>query len=128
MLSFSTIIIVVILALIVWAWSNNLRSREVAIRAVKAACQQYQLQFLDGTTHFKSCRPKRLSSGRAGIARRYGFDYYDGANRYSGRVVIFSLAVIEIKFDHQPPVIENTAASQSNNIIPFPKQNRDDDT
>ena len=70
-------------------WLDSLRARERAVRAGRAACERYQLQFLDDTVSFTRIRLGRDDGGQLKIARTYTFEFSDtGNNRRHGAIVM----------------------------------------
>jgi hypothetical protein len=70
-------------------WADSLRARERAVRAGRAACERYGLQFLDDTVSFARMRPGRDEEGRLRISRTYVFEFSDtGNNRRHGSIVM----------------------------------------
>lgn len=119
MLSFTTVIVLILLAIGVWLWSANTRAREVAIQAVKQACSEQGVQLLDGTTHFNTCKLRRNLNGKLGIIRFYHFEYFDGILRHRGTASVFALKINSIEFEN----MENLTTKQTtntNNVIQFP--------
>lgn len=118
MISISTIIILLVIAIWLGFWSSNLRSKEIAIRAVKEACQKNNMQLLDSTTQFVRLRLKRDTDGRVKIQRIYRFEYYDGETRWEGKVILFAYRVTAIDF----PNIQSGEPSSKTNVLPFHKR------
>jgi Protein of unknown function (DUF3301) len=70
-------------------WLDSLRARERALQAGRAACQRYDLQFLDDTVSFARMRLGRDEDGQLRIARTYTFEFSDtGNNRRQGAIVM----------------------------------------
>src|ERR1041385_3927751 len=75
----------ILIVLGVLLWIDSLRARERAVRAGRAACQRYDLQFLDDTVSFTRIRLGRDDGGQLKIARTYPFELSDtGNNRRHG--------------------------------------------
>jgi hypothetical protein len=73
----------------VFLWVDSLRARERALRAGRAACERYDLQFLDDTVSFARLRLRRDPDGQLRIARTYTFEFSDtGNNRRHGAIVM----------------------------------------
>ena len=53
----------------IFLWLDSLRARERAVRAGRAACERYALQFLDDTVSFARVRLGRDQDGQLKIAR-----------------------------------------------------------
>ena len=73
----------------VFLWLDSLRARERAVKAGRAACERYALQFLDETVSFTRMRLRRDAEGQLKIARTYTFEFSDtGNNRRHGAIVM----------------------------------------
>lgn len=73
----------------IFLWLDSLRARERAVKAGRAACERYQLQFLDDTVSFARLRLGRDADGQLKIARTYTFEFSDtGNNRRHGAIVM----------------------------------------
>jgi len=82
-------IAILFLAAGAWLWVDSLRARERAVQAGRAACERYDLQFLDDTVSFARMRLARDDDGRLRIARTYTFEFSDtGNNRRDGALVM----------------------------------------
>jgi hypothetical protein len=80
---------IVLLAAGVLLWLDSLRARERAVKAGRAACERYALQFLDDTVSFARIRLRRDGEGQLKIARTYTFEFSDtGNNRRHGAIVM----------------------------------------
>jgi hypothetical protein len=80
---------IVLLAAGVLLWLDSLRARERAVKAGRAACERYALQFLDETVSFTRIRLRRDGEGQLKIARTYTFEFSDtGNNRRHGAIVM----------------------------------------
>ncbi|HSA89103.1 MAG TPA: DUF3301 domain-containing protein [Burkholderiales bacterium] len=80
---------IVLIAAGVFLWLDSLRARERAVRAGRAACERYALQFLDDTVSFSRIRLRRDGEGQLRIARTYTFEFSDtGNNRRHGAIVM----------------------------------------
>jgi hypothetical protein len=80
---------IVIIAAGVFLWLDSLRARERAVKAGRAACERYALQFLDDTVSFSRVRLRRDGEGQLKIARTYTFEFSDtGNNRRHGAIVM----------------------------------------
>jgi hypothetical protein len=78
---------------------GNLKAREAANSAIRQACQEHQLLFLNDTVALESLWPVRDANGVLRLRRLYSFEYSDtGHNRRKGTVSmiagnIFALSV-----------------------------------
>lgn len=80
---------IVLIAAGVFLWIDSLRARERAVKAGRAACERYALQFLDDTVSFSRIRLRRDGEGQLRIARTYTFEFSDtGNNRRHGAIVM----------------------------------------
>jgi hypothetical protein len=80
---------IVLIAAGVFLWVDSLRARERAVKAGRAACERYALQFLDDTVSFTRIRLRRDGDGQLRIARTYTFEFSDtGNNRRHGAIVM----------------------------------------
>ena len=80
-----------VLALVAAAWFawDSLRVRELANRAMRAACESRGLLFLDDTVALRALRPTRNDHGRMTLQRTFEFAYSTtGYDRRSGRIVM----------------------------------------
>ena len=73
----------------IFLWLDSLRARERAVKAGRAACERYSLQFLDDTVSFTRIRLRRDQDGQLRLARTYSFEFSDtGNNRRHGAIVM----------------------------------------
>jgi hypothetical protein len=80
---------IVLIAAGIFFWLDSLRARERALSAGRAACERYQLQFLDDTVSVSRVRLGRDDEGQLRIARTYTFEFSDtGNNRRHGAIVM----------------------------------------
>jgi hypothetical protein len=81
--------VMLLIAAGVMLWLDSLRARERAVKAGRAACERYALQFLDDTVSFARIRLRRDGDGQLRIARTYTFEFSDtGNNRRHGAIVM----------------------------------------
>lgn len=81
--------ILLLLGLIALYWQSSLRARERAVQACIRACREYDVQFLDQSVQMERIRIARVSGGRLGFRRWYGFEFStDGDDRRAGLVVM----------------------------------------
>jgi hypothetical protein len=87
-LTFSGLMLLVLLAAALAFWYDGAHVRETANRIALDACKRRSLQLLDGTVALAKLRP-RLDSAGLRIERTYVFDYSsDGGGRASGFVIM----------------------------------------
>ena len=81
-------------------WADSLRARERAVRAGRAACERYQLQFLDDTVSFARLRLARDDGGQLKLSRTYTFEFSDtGNNRRRGAIVMLGAEVADLHME-----------------------------
>jgi len=91
-------ILLVIVAVLLWA--DSLKARERAVVAGRAACERYQLQFLDETVAFARMRLARDEEGQVKIKRTYTFEFSDtGNNRRHGAIVMLGGEVADMHME-----------------------------
>ena len=97
-LSYGTVVLLVVVAIVVWFWQDSLRARDVANDAAMRACADLQLQFLDGTAAFSRLRLVR-DLGRLSLQRTYVFDYTaQTMERLQGFVVMTGWRIDSVGF------------------------------
>ncbi len=81
-------------------WADSLRARERAVKAGRAACERYDLQFLDDTVAFARLRLARDEEGQLKIARTYTFEFSDtGNNRRHGAIVMLGGEIRDLQLE-----------------------------
>lgn len=84
-------------------WVDSLRARERAVAAGRAACQRYELQFLDDTVSFARIRLARNENGDLRIVRTYTFEFSDtGNNRRHGAIVMLGAELQDMHLEPYP--------------------------
>lgn len=87
----------------VFLWTDSLRARERAVAAGRAACQRYNLLFLDDTVAFARLRLARNEDGHLRIARTYRFEFSDtGNNRRHGAVQMLGGELLDVQLEPYP--------------------------
>ena len=91
---------IVLIAAGVFLWLDSLRARERAVKAGRAACERYALQFLDDTVSFSRIRLRRDGEGQLRIARTYTFEFSDtGNNRRHGAIVMLGAELQDLQLE-----------------------------
>ena len=91
---------IALIAAAVFLWLDSLRARERAVKAGRAACERYALQFLDETVSFTRMRLRRDAEGQLRIARTYTFEFSDtGNNRRHGAIVMLGGELEELQME-----------------------------
>jgi hypothetical protein len=96
----NSLLFLLLLAVIVWFWQENLRYREHAIRHCRNTCQEMNLQLLDQTVALTSISIRRDQNKKSRILRKYGFEVsIDGTNRCKGYIILLGFSIIHTEFD-----------------------------
>ena len=94
---------IALLALAALFWLDSLRARERAVRAGRAACERYAVQFLDDTVCFSRLRLARDDDGHVRLARTYTFEFSDtGNNRRHGAIVMLGGELRDLHMEPYP--------------------------
>jgi hypothetical protein len=91
---------IVLIAAGIFLWLDSLRARERAVKAGRAACERYSVQFLDETVSFTRLRLARDPDGQLKIARTYTFEFSDtGNNRRHGAIVMLGGELQDLRLE-----------------------------
>ncbi len=91
---------ILLIAAGIFLWLDSLRARERAVKAGRAACERYDLQFLDDTVSFTRVRLARDQEGQLKIARTYTFEFSDtGNNRRHGAIVMLGAELQDLQLE-----------------------------
>ena len=104
------LIALAVVGLVIWFWSDSLRSREVALLASQRACRETGVQLLDQTVAFGRLRLRRNMAGRLSLLRVFGFEFTtDGVSRREGRVVLLGRQVdlVQMDFPEGPTILDS---------------------
>jgi len=94
-------VLTVLVALAAWAWSNNLKARELALAIAAEACRSVRVQFLDDTVAISRIGLGRGRDGRMHLQRVYTFEFTsDGGQRHQGQIALQGLTVKAVHLDH----------------------------
>ena len=97
----SSLIFIILLALLAWFWFDSARAKETATSAAAQACQTIQAQLLDQTVSLKKLSFTRNSRGQIEFKRTYNFELsLNRQDRAVGRVILLAQAVDGIQLDH----------------------------
>ena len=97
---FMDFLLILFLAVILFAWWDNLRSKEAARRAGKATCIRQGYQFLDDTVQVKKIWLRRSSRGNLQFCRLYLFEYsVDGLERCKGKIKLCGQVVYKVELE-----------------------------
>jgi len=96
----NSLFFLMLLAIIVWVWQENLRYREYAVRQCKKICQEMNLQLLDQTVALTSLKFGKDQNRKIKTLRRYSFEIsMDGNNRFRGYIILRGFNIIHTEFD-----------------------------
>lgn len=96
----TTLVLLLLLMVAVWLWSDGLRARELALAAGARACRELDVQHLDQTVVLRRLALGRTRSGRVAILRAFGFEFTtDGVGRRQGLVVVVGRHVDSLQMD-----------------------------
>ncbi len=76
--------LLVLIGLIGWAWSSQLKAKEQALKVSKNLCEAQHVQWLDDTVALSRLRVMRVA-GQLKVLRGYTFDYLDEALHHQGQ-------------------------------------------
>lgn len=81
-------------------WSNAMKAREIALRAVKIYCQKMEVLLLDEYVALNGQWLKRNENGKLKVWRSYQFEFSStGDERYHGKAVMLGREVISIQLE-----------------------------
>ncbi|TMG98826.1 MAG: DUF3301 domain-containing protein [Betaproteobacteria bacterium] len=88
-----------------WFLWDSLKVRERANAAMRAACREEGLLFLDDTVALQSVWPARDDDGHLTLRRIYEFEYSDtGHNRCKGNITMIADAVAALYIGPRPTI------------------------
>jgi hypothetical protein len=97
-MGFAEILALLLAATAGWLVWDTLRARETANAAMRAACEERALLFLDDTVSLRSVRPMRDADGRVRLRRTYTFQYSDtGHDRRDGTLTLIGNDVLALE-------------------------------
>ncbi|MFO1323956.1 MAG: DUF3301 domain-containing protein [Burkholderiales bacterium] len=92
-----------LLAAGLWFLWDSLKAREAANGAIRPACREQGLLFLDDTVALERIRPQRDGDGRLRLNRVYRFEFSDtGNNRRRGSVEMLGSSLVRVQLDLPP--------------------------
>jgi hypothetical protein len=87
-------LILLLLAALVWFWIDSMRALDAARNAVKLACNNYDVQFLDDAVSGIALALVRDELGRLALRRTYRFEFTEtGNSRLEGRLTLLGTKV-----------------------------------
>lgn len=92
--------------LVLWAWRDNLRARELAVAAARRACKRGGFQLLDQTVMIRRVGLGRRRDGTLRIRRIYSFEFSsEGADRNPGKATLVGQELISIQLAPPPGAV-----------------------
>lgn len=89
-----------VLGLVLWAWTDTLRSRERAYTHALRACREAGVQLLDETLALRRLSVARRGLNGLTLRRVYEFDFsVQGTDRLHGTVTLFGMELSGITLD-----------------------------
>ncbi len=96
----SSILYLIVIAALVWFWSDSVSARELAIARCQRACKEVDVQLLDQTVRLARITIARMATGRMQLRRHYRYDFsINGQDRYQGRISMLGRRVEHIHLD-----------------------------
>jgi hypothetical protein len=96
----SGLLFLLLLAALVWYWSDSLHALEQAREAGRRTCNEADVQFLDDTVASIALKLVRDETGRRVLRRTYRFEFSEtGNSRIEGRVILLGHKVESVTMD-----------------------------
>lgn len=90
--------LIVLLLMIGFYWSEGMKAREVALRAVTTHCYKMDVSLLDEYVALNGQWLKRDETGKFKAWRSYQFEFSStGEERYDGKVIMLGKKVLSIQ-------------------------------
>ncbi len=106
------IIALILIAALIWFWSDSLKSRERMTSTCSRICNDMHLQFLDETVALVRLRLKRAVSGRLAWQRTYVFEFSEsGSDRWRGNALLTGQKVESVQLENPNGVTILSAAA-----------------
>ena len=100
------VLLLLMLALLVWAWQDSLRARESAIKHCRKVCNDMQFQLLDETVALTAIKLRRTCRGTIKPLRNYRFEFsIDGHGRSRGHIMLHGDKTESIHLEHPDGII-----------------------
>ena len=86
--------------LVIYYWHNALKVKERAFAAAQKHCSEMDVQLLDENVYLRRLWFKRNPAGKLSLWRAFYFEFtVNGADRYTGRVIMLSANITEVQLD-----------------------------
>ncbi len=94
------ILVVLVFVTGVLYWWNATRTKEIARRGGRRACENAEVYFLDDTVAISNIRLRWDDRGRLKFYRKYKFEFTsDGSYRYSGEIIVFGKEIERVTME-----------------------------
>lgn len=99
-MDFTSLILLLLLAALVWYWLDSLRALESARSIGKRVCENADVQFLDDTVARIELKLVRDDFGRRTLRRTYRFEFSETGNtRLEGRIILLGHKLDSVAMD-----------------------------
>ncbi len=97
------IILAIIITVLLLFWSDDIKTREHALQAVRQYCDKFDLQLLDECVALNLLRLRRNNEGKMTFFRQYEFEFSaTGIDRCKGRIKMSGKNIDTIQVDVHP--------------------------
>lgn len=94
------LLLIMLLLLVGYVWSEGLKASEIAFRFAKTHCQKMEVQLLDEYVALNGFWPKRDETGKLKAWRSYQFEFTSTGNeRYHGKLIMLGKKVTSIQLE-----------------------------
>ncbi|MFP4155698.1 MAG: DUF3301 domain-containing protein [Halothiobacillaceae bacterium] len=105
MMSFGSLLTLVLIVLALWAWWRHDRARAQALRIAREACVSAGVQLLDDSVGLRKLKPRRGMDGRWVLEREFAFEFSrSGADRWAGSVRLLGTRLLGVELDLARPL------------------------
>lgn len=93
-------LLIILLLLIGYYWSDSMKAREIAFYYAKNHCQQADVQLLDEYVALNGLWLKKDEHGKTKAWRSYQFEFTStGYERYNGKLIMLGRKIMSIQLD-----------------------------
>lgn len=122
-------LLIIVIGFLAMFWWDGLQKRELALAAVRRACEQAGVQFLDASVALRRLTLRRDAEQRARVYREYSFDYSTtGEDRQIGRIWLLGARVVDLQLARVEVLLNPAPAATGyaqHNVIAFQRPYRD---
>jgi hypothetical protein len=124
----STLMPLLILMLLAWAWLDGARAREFATALVRRHCENQGLQFLDETVALARMGLRWTRDGLR-LRRMFRFEFsLEGAGRHTGYILMMGMHLegiddgLAVEPVEEPEHTGQAPVQDDNNVVPFKRR------